>query len=401
MTTVIKPRVPNTRLAASTSTVAQQLGLLANLAGTWQGTGFNLIARPDFHDSANLYLQLNQTSETLAIEPIGAPVPNRGFGQDDITLFGLNYLDKIADSATGGALHFEPGLWMTQPPTSYPDESAQPADQMIFRLGSIPHGNAILAEGTASAFSAPPVIPSATAPYSFSTFPSFNTTPYPAAGAINAAGSSEAVTGPIAAGGGVGFTQYNVADAASLANPRTPFDTDPADPQLPATIDGVPMQDVVNDPVRLLQAVVDTQVAAGDTFTGVALNIATQPAIQFLTVPNDPNGPTTTVHVVDGGGGIENIPFLSGAVQTVSGGETIGTDGPNAQTALFFATFWISEVTPKSGNKFMQLQYAQFSVLNFPIFAVLHPAPGSSAPPAVANLGWPHVSVGTLTKSFG
>ena len=46
----------------------------------------------------------------------------------------------------------------------------------------------------------------------------------------------------------------------------------------------------------------------------------------------------------------------------------------------------------------MQLQYAQFTVLNFPIFAVLHPAPGTTA--RVANLGWPHVSVATLTKTF-
>lgn len=401
MTTVAKPRVPNTRLAADASTVAQQLGLLADLTGTWQGTGFNLIARPDFHDSANLYLQLNQTSETLTIDPIGSPVPNRGFGQDDISLFGLNYLDKIADAATGGALHFEPGLWMTQPPTSYPEEPAQPADQIIFRLASIPHGNAILAEGSATAFSGPPVVAKGTAPYAFSTFPSFNTTPFAVNGPINAAGSSETITGPLAAPGAVGFTQYSVSDPASLANPRTPFDTDPPDPQLPASVDGVPMQTVVNDPVSLLQAVVEKQVAAGDTFTGVALNIATQPTVAFLAKVNDPSGPTTTVTVLDGGGGIENIPFLSGAVQTTSGGEATGSEGPNAQTVLFYATFWISRVTPKSGNAFMQLQYAQFSVLNFPIFAALHPAPGSDTTGRVANLSWPHVSVGTLTKSFG
>lgn len=106
------------------------------------------------------------------------------------------------------------------------------------------------------------------------------------------------------------------------------------------------------------------------------------------------------MNVLDGGGGIENIPFLSGATQTVSGGEVTGAQGPNAQTVLVYATFWISQVTPKSGNAFMQLQYAQFSVLNFPVFAALHPAPGSGTNPAVINLGWPHVSVATLTKSF-
>jgi hypothetical protein len=37
-------------------------------------------------------------------------------------------------------------------------------------------------------------------------------------------------------------------------------------------------------------------------------------------------------------------------------------------------------------------------VLNFPIFAALHPAP--PAPPRLVNLGWPHISVATLKKSF-
>ena len=120
MTTARKPRIPATRLAADNATVLDELGLLADLAGTWAGTGFNLIARPDFHDNANLYLQLSQTHETLTIEPIGSPIPNRGFGQDDMEMFGLSYLQKVSDIATGGAMHLEPGLWVTQPPTSYP-----------------------------------------------------------------------------------------------------------------------------------------------------------------------------------------------------------------------------------------------------------------------------------------
>lgn len=390
MTTAEKPRIPVTRLAADNATVLQQLGLLADLAGTWAGTGFNLIARPDFHDDANLYLQLNQTHETLTIEPIGSPIPNRGFGQDDIELFGLSYLQKISDIATDGALHFEPGLWITQPPTSYPPETAEPGDQLIFRMGSIPHGNALLAEGTAAAFTGTPTVPNGKVPYAFSAFPSFNSTPFPAGGPINAAGSSELGTGP-----GGGFTQYTISNAASLANPRTPFDTDPPDPPLPANINGVPMQIVVNDPITLLQQEINQQVAAGATFTGVALNIATQQQITFLNVRNDPGATkgTSTVDVIDAGGGIENIPFLDGGIPT-------GSQGPNAQTALVYATFWVEQVMPKNRSPFMQLQYAQFTVLDFPIFAKLHPAPGSTGAPAVVNLGWPHVSVATLRKTF-
>jgi len=82
----------------------QKLGLLKDLAGPWEGEGFNLIARPNFEGHANLYLQLNQTHETLRFDPITSAIPNRGFGQNDIELFGLSYLQKISERFTGGAL---------------------------------------------------------------------------------------------------------------------------------------------------------------------------------------------------------------------------------------------------------------------------------------------------------
>src|SRR3981081_832306 len=88
------------RLTPDAETVLQELGLLADLGGTWSGHGFNLIARPDFHDQANLYLQLNQTRETTTITPVGSALPHRGFGQDDIELFGLTYLQKISSQST-------------------------------------------------------------------------------------------------------------------------------------------------------------------------------------------------------------------------------------------------------------------------------------------------------------
>ena len=96
--------------------------MLANLAGTWKGTGFNLVARPDLEGNANLYLELNQTQETLEFKPIASAIPNRGFGMDDIELFGLTYLQQISDSVTGGALHIEPGIWVRQPATIAPPE---------------------------------------------------------------------------------------------------------------------------------------------------------------------------------------------------------------------------------------------------------------------------------------
>ena len=97
--------VETVRLTPDTPTALANLGLLSDLAGTWQGEGFNLIARPDFSGGANLYLQVNQTRETLEFTPIGSAIPNRGFGQADIELFGLTYLERISDVFTGGALH--------------------------------------------------------------------------------------------------------------------------------------------------------------------------------------------------------------------------------------------------------------------------------------------------------
>ena len=91
--------IPDVRITPDSATVSANLGLLKDLGGTWRGKGFNLIARPDFQGDAPLYLQLNQTQETLTIDPIGSSIPNRGFGQDDIELFGLTYLQKISDTA--------------------------------------------------------------------------------------------------------------------------------------------------------------------------------------------------------------------------------------------------------------------------------------------------------------
>jgi len=381
--------ISDVRLTPDNATVSKNLDLLRDLGGTWRGHGFNLIARPDFKGNAPLYLQLNQTDETLTIEPIGSAIPNRGFGQTDIELFGLTYLQKISDAATGGALHIEPGIWVTQPKTDYPPELPPPGGRIIARMATIPHGNSVLAQGGATKFTGPPTLTTATQQYAFSAFPSFNSTPFgiPANSnppKLNAAGSSEKLTAPALVPPAPPFTEYDLTVPDSAANPRTPFGTSPAEPPLPASIDGVPMQDVVNDPVRLLQAVIEKQVANGHSFEGVALNIATQPSITFLSQPNDPTGPSAPVPVTDGAGGIENILFLDGEEPPVTGAK-----GPNAQTSLVYATFWIEKVSRQGREPFMQLQYAQMTILNFGILNV----------PNVI-LGWPHISVATLRKSF-
>jgi hypothetical protein len=149
------------------------------------------------------------------------------------------------------------------------------------------------------------------------------------------------------------------------------------------------MQTVINDPITLLQQVVKQQSAEGFTYEGTVLNICTQAKVSFRNNPNDPNGPFTTVSPSNGSGSIGNIPFLEG--------ET--TDGPNADTATVFATFWIEKVKHPVRPHFIQLQYAQMVLLNFPIFTALF-EPVAPNPATLINIGWPHVSVATLTKSF-
>jgi hypothetical protein len=400
-------RVPSVRFAPQNST--DNLGLLADLAGTWRGKGLNLIARPDFHDKTDLYLQLNQTRETLTFEPIGSPVPNRGFGMDDNQLIGLTYLQKITDAGFDGALHIEPGIWVMQPSTTFPVESVPPPAQLVARMATIPHGNSVLAAGIAEPFVGPPVLTIPGTRYSFSHFPSFNSTPFavpPTAPGIvfNAAGSSEKLTAPTVPA--TPFPQYEVSvpvgpiavgplNPPFTLNTRTPFGTTPPEPPLPANINGIPMQDVVNDPILLLQKDIQQLVAEGYTFEGTALNIATTTPVSFLRDPNSgAAGPTVQVSVPQFGGGAENIRFLIGESSVVGGVTQLQE---NAETAIVYATFWIERVTHgHNGHSFMQLQYAQMVVLNFPIFHLLH-----QAPPVYVNLGWPHISVATLRKSFG
>jgi hypothetical protein len=379
------PTVSSVRITPDNATVIKSLGLLAELGGSWRGDGFNLIARPNFQGGQPLYLQLNQTHETLTIEPIGSAIPNRGFGQDDIQLFGLTYLQKISDASTGGALHIEPGIWVTQPPTTYPPENPPANGQIVARMANIPHGNSVLAQGGATSFSGPPVLAAGTSEYSFSIFPSLNSTPFAIPPGkpltLNAAGSSEKLTAAALTPPVPPFTEYDLTVADSATNPRTPFGT--TEPALPAAINGVAMQAVIDDPIKILQATVQNQVNDGHSFEGVALNIATQNKIDFLDQPNKPGGPFTPVSVTDGAGGIENILFLEG-------GEPTGAVGPNALTSLVYATFWIEKVTRPTRDHFMQLQYAQMTILNFGILNT----------PGAPILGWPHISVATLRKSF-
>jgi hypothetical protein len=94
---------------------------------------------------------LNTTVEILEFEPIGAQVPNRGsysgvpkpVGQPDIDIYGLRYLQRVADGKNHQPLHVEPGFWLYMP-TSTVWPVLGPS---VVRQAVIPHGNSLLALG--------------------------------------------------------------------------------------------------------------------------------------------------------------------------------------------------------------------------------------------------------------
>jgi LysM repeat protein len=137
------------------------LGFLEGLKGIWMGNGFNVIWRPFQGGPPNQdrFLELNLTEETLRFEEIPGAIPNRGLLQPDLNMFGLWYLQTIADAnikdANGkpAGLHLEPGIWATVPQTEHPQEMPT-----VVRMASIPHGTTVLAQGIASPSSEGPNI---------------------------------------------------------------------------------------------------------------------------------------------------------------------------------------------------------------------------------------------------
>lgn len=146
----------NTRPGLPGIDTSEKLGLLADLDGTWIGTGFNLVALPVFpHDGKLPFrLMLSTTVEVLEFTPIGAAVPNRGFEQADIEIYGLCYLQKVAHGVTHEPLHIEPGFWLNVPASAASGNAAE-----IVRESTIPHGNSVLARGHASEAAGGPSIP--------------------------------------------------------------------------------------------------------------------------------------------------------------------------------------------------------------------------------------------------
>jgi hypothetical protein len=221
------------------------LGPLQDLVGTWEGRGFNTIWRPN-HTGQDHFLELNLTLETLQVEEIKGPIPNRGLLQGDINMFGVTYLQQLKDGNVGVGLHIEPGIWASVPKTTNPAEVPT-----VVRMGSIPHGTTILAQGLASAIAGPPKIPST------------DIMPFP-----------------------IGFPAQKISFSESNLSIPSAFRSPPAD------IVGI-TQAMVNNP----NSVLTTALTGLTVLNTTVLNVSTHPILPVV------------------GGGTSNTAFLQGTPQ--------------------------------------------------------------------------------------
>ena len=281
-------------------------GYLSLLPGHWAGTGFNMITRPFFEpgNSQSHFLELNLTNETIDFAPIEGAIPNRGRLQGDIDMYGLTYLQQVSDANLSSpgkivGLHAEPGVWANVPATTSPAEPAT-----VVRMASIPHGTAIIAQGTAVEVQG---------------LPDFDepAPPYP-----NAFNPKSKVP-------------FTVLEAKEISKPSCYRSSG-------KQVDGI------------TQAMLDTPVATVLKSVTAKQDILSTVIIAVSTLSGDPTDPSVTC-----GGGTANTAFLAGESFPGGGG------APNALAAQVDSTFWIETVQGPNDTTFLQLQYRQTVFLEF------------------------------------
>ncbi len=323
------------------------LGPLEQFVGSWTGLGFNTIFRPSQPATgSDNVLQLNLTTESLVFSAGLGSIPNRGEVQPDIFFNGVSYLQTVNDITNPGqsvGIHFEPGLWIFVPPTTNP---AIPSPSLV-RMGSIPHGTTILAQGT---FTSNPGGPS---------IPLVNITP-------------------------AGVPKFASQTASDPGTPRIPKVLPVPGTSLSVT----DWQNLLDDPNSFIR---NSSLTQSITNT-IEISIASTPASPLF------------------GGGIQDIAFLIGSaapnananqfratfwIETVNftlpipvmAAGTSVTLSPTTTVAGLplpqFAVQTNSDITAATtvSVSYNQIQYSQFVILTF------------------AGLDWPHVSVATLVPA--
>jgi hypothetical protein len=387
------------------------LGPLALLAGDWVGTGFNTIWRPDNTGDPNFkvrrFLQLNRTSETLAFDVISSPIPNRGVAfQPDITIYGLNYLQKVKDNDTdipdfpnaGEDLHIEPGLFLNVPASGGanvinsndpnnmgPTVPVTPAS--LVRLATIPHGVSVRMQGDASnavlhlgAPDIPPVYPIADIAKIYTDFPG-----YSAAQGTAFSAQYESFPSPQL---GLGIQPSNVpAQALGLGTvvhtvPENILVNDIPYPNAMNAQSNGPFpsewQDYVNDPNVVLRRANHHKTILG--FIPITLSTPSPAAITqipFLGIADPALEPTPT----DPPAGQSNA-FVHSATSTFWI-EWVKADEHHHGQHPSYYTGALQGLNPFPGEStYLQIQYTQTVILNF------------------NEVLWPHVSVATLRPQF-
>jgi hypothetical protein len=271
--------------------------------------------------------------------------------QGDAFLNGIPYLQTINDvsvPANPVGIHFEPGVWLSVPATTVPEEGAT-----IVRMASIPHGTTIEAQGTSFTVAGGPHIDPV------------DITPFP------------------------------------IGNPGQPFRfpsqtaTDTGTFRLPQDLTGfiaagTITQEILDNPNIILKKRADAQ------------NITSTTVILISTNPADPLF----------GGGTDNIAFLLGDknattpnanavqmsatfwIETVTEQITVPAYTADQPVIVQGATsagnpvvsFSVTSQTPTAEDttidvSYTQIQYTQTVLLNF------------------NRLTWPHVSVATLVPN--
>jgi hypothetical protein len=337
------------RVGPRIDAVLDELGCLSQLPGTWEGRGFNLIARPNQVNPEGVFLELNRTSETLTFDLINSSIPDRARLVPDLFVTALHYLQRISDDDHGGLLHIEPGCWLNVPPTmlvpaaqqgleiamgpptNFPnpfgvDFTTEPVPT-VARLATIPHGHSLVAQGFCATIEGPP------------TFPGVNTAPFPLGAVEPAAGTLSR------------FEDFTY----DTHHPHRPFRQNCSHLS----------QGVIENPQMALDHALTHQLDRTD-------GTVTQTTI--LAVFAIPAGSGVGFA---GFGEVDNIFFLQ----------------ENADAGAMVATFWIETIHPRQGPDFLQLQYSQT------VYLVFDPGPGSPVARGQGNsVVFPHVSVSTLVK---
>jgi hypothetical protein len=310
---VLQPGVrPAVRPAVVVPVLAPNLGPLAAFVGTWSGRGLNTIFRPDNSKTPTHFvppiasdnvLELNLTQETLSFSAPLGNIPNRGSGsQGDIFLNGVPYLQTINDvtSQPPTGIHFEPGIWLSVPVTSNPNEP-----QTVARMASIPHGTTIVAQGVVLG--------------------SINGKPQIAAVDIT----------PFAGGNPPNTIIFPSQTANNKTTPRIPQD-------LTAFIAaGTIIQGILDDPNTVLREQIQGQTITETITIGISTDVAAPLFRGPLPGAANPANPPPAIKP-DFGGGTPNIAFLQGIPNPPPTGQ-----GPNAQTLQMDAVFWIETVQYK------------------------------------------------------